>query len=190
MEVLANDYFASMYSKEDMVVPGLIEELIERKVDRETNDNLIRDFSEKEIADALFQIGPLKAPGTDGFPARFLQRNWGTLKVEIIAAVRKFFRDGEMPTEVNETIIVLIQKNDDPQSLKDYRPIALCNVIYKIVAKCIANRLRPILDGIISENQVLSSLEDYSLIMHSLRLNVSIIFRDTRKRREVSVPIS
>jgi hypothetical protein len=73
--------------------------------------------------------------------------------VEIIAAVRKFFRDGEMPTEVNETIIVLIQKNDDPQSLKDYRPIALCNVIYKIVAKCIANRLGPILDGIISENQ-------------------------------------
>jgi hypothetical protein len=74
MEVLANDYFASMYSKEDMVVPGLIEELIERKVDRETNDNLIRDFSEKEIADALFQIGPLKAPGADGFPARFFQR--------------------------------------------------------------------------------------------------------------------
>jgi hypothetical protein len=74
MEVLANDYFASMYSKEDMVVPEFIEELKERKVDRETNDNLIRDFSEKEIADALFQIGPLKAPGADGFPARFFQR--------------------------------------------------------------------------------------------------------------------
>jgi hypothetical protein len=74
MEVLANDYFASMYSKEDMVVPEFIEELKERKVDRETNDNLIRDFSEQEIADALFQIGPLKAPGADGFPARFFQR--------------------------------------------------------------------------------------------------------------------
>ena len=40
------------------------------------NEKLCAEFSEKEISDALFQIGPLKAPGPDGFPARFFQRNW------------------------------------------------------------------------------------------------------------------
>jgi hypothetical protein len=58
-----------------------------------------------------------------------------------------------MPPKVNETIIVLIPKNNHPESLKEYMPISLCNVIYKIDAKCIANRLRPELDGIISETQ-------------------------------------
>jgi hypothetical protein len=153
LKEMANEYFKSMYSKEELVVPELIAELIEEKVDIEMNENLIRDFTDREISDALFQIGPLKAPGADGFPARFFQRNWGTIKEEVIRAVKKFFADGEMPPEVNETIIVLIPKNNEPISLKDFRPISLCNVVYKIVAKCIANRLRPLLDGIISENQ-------------------------------------
>jgi hypothetical protein len=51
----------------------------ERCVTDETNDRLSKDFSEKEIWDALFQIGALKAPGP-GSPARFFQRNWGALK--------------------------------------------------------------------------------------------------------------
>nr|XP_051196822.1 uncharacterized protein LOC127310170 [Lolium perenne] len=69
------------------------------------------EFSDKEIGDALFQIRPLKAPGPDGFPARFLQRNWGVLKEE----------------GVNETTIVLILKVDNPESLAQFRPISLCN---------------------------------------------------------------
>jgi hypothetical protein len=58
-----------------------------------------------------------------------------------------------MPADINETILVLIQKNNNPETLKDYRPIALCNVIYKVVVKCIINRMRPMLDSIISESQ-------------------------------------
>jgi hypothetical protein len=58
-----------------------------------------------------------------------------------------------MPQEANEMAIVLIPTNNNLETLKDYIPISLCNVIYKVVAKCIANRLRPMLDGIISECQ-------------------------------------
>jgi hypothetical protein len=141
-----------MYTKEKLVVLELIEELIEQKVDTEMNEKLTKDFSDEEISDALFQIGPLKAPEVDGFPAHFFQRNWGILKNETTVAVRKFFSDGIMPEEINETIIVLIQKINDPQTLKDYRPIALCNVIYKVVVKCIINRMRPMLDSLISDS--------------------------------------
>ena len=53
----------------------------------------------------------------------------------------------------NEAVIVLIPKFNDLVRLFDFRPISLCNIIYKIVAKCLINRLRPILDEIISPHQ-------------------------------------
>jgi hypothetical protein len=77
-------------------------------------------FTEKEISDALFQIGPLKAPGPDGFPTRFLQRNWGLMHDEIVSAVQHFFADGVMAEDVNDTAIVLIPKKNNPEELKDF----------------------------------------------------------------------
>jgi hypothetical protein len=117
------------------------------------NDSLMAPFSEKEIGDALFQIGPLKAPGPDGFPARFLQRNWGMLKEDVVAAVQQFFIDGVMPTKVNETSIVLIPKKTDPEEVKDFRPISLCNVVFKVVSKCLVNCLRSLLQDMIAPYQ-------------------------------------
>jgi hypothetical protein len=55
------------------------------------NEDLCKEFTDEVISDALFQIGPLKAPGVDGFPVRFYQRNWGTIKTEVINAVKLFF---------------------------------------------------------------------------------------------------
>lgn len=117
------------------------------------NDVLNAPFTEKEVVDALFQIGPIKAPGPDGFPARFFQRNWQVLKEEVTGAVLKFFATGHMPKGVNDTVIVLIPKVPTPADLKEFRPISLCNVIYKVVSKCMVNRLRPLLTELISENQ-------------------------------------
>ena len=49
-------------------------------------------------------------------------------------AVQRLFSDGLMPEGVNDTTIVLIPKKDDPELLKDFRPISLCNVIFKVVS--------------------------------------------------------
>lgn len=51
------------------------------------------------------------------------------------------------------TVIVLIPKGSKPPCLKDYRPISLCNVIYKVTSKCLINRLRLLLDELVSETQ-------------------------------------
>jgi predicted DNA-binding transcriptional regulator len=45
-----------------------------------------------------------------GSHVRFFQRNWGVLKRYVIEGVKKFFKDGSMPKEIHETVIVLIQK--------------------------------------------------------------------------------
>jgi hypothetical protein len=67
--------------------------------------------------------------------------------------VRAFFDIGQMTTSVNETTIVLLPKKDNPDQLKDFRPISLCNVIYKVVPKCLVNRLRPLLQDLIDPMQ-------------------------------------
>ena len=64
-------------------------------------------------------------------------------------AVKDFFCTGVMPEGVNSTTIVLIPKIANPTKLTEYRPISLCNVIYKVIAKCLVNRLRPLLDNLI-----------------------------------------
>lgn len=113
----------------------------------------MKEFTDKEIVDALFQTGPFKAPGLGDFPARFFQKNWRVLRADVIKAVKSFFVTGVMPEGVNDMVICLIPKEKDPQTLKDYEPISLCNVIYKVVSKYLVNRLQPFLEEIISETQ-------------------------------------
>jgi hypothetical protein len=153
MERMATSYFKELFTRDPNLNADNLTSLFHEKVTTQMNDDLCRDFSEEEISDALFQIGPLKAPGTDGFPACFFQRNWDTLKAEVINGVKLFFLTGNMPDGVNDTAIVLIPKVDFPETLKDFRPISLCTVLYKVIAKCLMNRLRPLLGDLISENQ-------------------------------------
>jgi hypothetical protein len=81
-----------------------------------------------------------------------IDRNWALLCDDVIRAVQQFFIDGIMPEGVNDTSIVLIPKKNDPEELKDFRRISVCNVIFKVVSKCLVNRLRPLLQDIICNN--------------------------------------
>jgi hypothetical protein len=117
MGQMATNYFKKLFEADANILPDPVLELFQEKITVEMNDKLCMEFTDREISDALFQIGPLKAPGPDGFPARFFQRNWGALKEEIIHAVKDFFRSGVMPEGVNETTIVLIPKVNEPETL-------------------------------------------------------------------------
>jgi hypothetical protein len=77
MKGVVADFFKNLYKNDTEVDPKMILELVQPKVTEEMNKDLLREYCDEEIGDALFQIGPLKAPGPDGFPTRFFQRNWG-----------------------------------------------------------------------------------------------------------------
>jgi hypothetical protein len=126
---------------------------MEPLVTDEMNEGLCKDFTNDEIADALFQIDTLKAPGPDASLPAFFQRNWDVVKQDITKAVKNFFEMGNMPEGVNEIAIILIPKKDAAELLKDFRPISLCNVIYKVISKCLVNRLRPLLQDMIAPTQ-------------------------------------
>ena len=100
-------------------------------------------FEAAEIHKALFQMAPSKGPGVDGFTAGFFHRHWELLQREVIPAVLEFLNGGELPVELNDTLITLIPKVRNPQNITQYRPIALCQVLYKLAVKALTNRLRP-----------------------------------------------
>lgn len=86
-------------------------------------------------------------------PAIFYKSFWETIGDDVIREVRNFLRGGSMPDSWNDTVVVLIPKVQLPKKLKDLRPISLCNVVYKIALKVLANRLKIILPEITSQNQ-------------------------------------
>jgi len=62
-------------------------------------------FSEQEVEEALFQMAPSKAPGVDGFDAGFFQTHWQLVKGCVVPAILGFLNGGELPAEVNKTLL-------------------------------------------------------------------------------------
>ena len=110
-------------------------------------------MTDEEIHNAIFQMDPYKAPGPDGFGASFYQQHWTTIKEQLCAAIKDFFSSGKLLKVFNHTFIALIPKVDNPETTNQFRPISLCNTFYKIVAKILVNRLRPLLERIIYPTQ-------------------------------------
>ncbi|CAL1407747.1 unnamed protein product [Linum trigynum] len=74
------------------------------------NDYLCRPCSTEEVYKALYQIGSLKTPGNDGFPALFFKENWETLRPQITSDLLHYLEIGSIPAELNFTLIALIPK--------------------------------------------------------------------------------
>ncbi|KAG7616431.1 Endonuclease/exonuclease/phosphatase [Arabidopsis thaliana x Arabidopsis arenosa] len=147
------DYFQNLFTSQDGERAELIKEAIQPRISAETNLYLTAQPSDEEIKGACFSIHPDKAPGPDGFSACFFQSNWDTVGPHVISEVQSFFLSDSLPGKINLTHIRLIPKIHSPQKMVDYRPIALCTVFYKIIAKLLSRRLQPVLQDIISENQ-------------------------------------
>ena len=85
-------------------------------------------------------------------PSLFFQTYWLDIGMDITQAVLSSLNSGSILKAINHTFITLIP-NKNPKKVTEFRPISLCNVIYKIISKVIANRLKPLLNSIISETQ-------------------------------------
>lgn len=152
-EDLANAFYIELFTAQPELDIGGVLAHVPARVTAPMNEALDAPFTIQEVNRALSMMGANKALGLDGFTASFFQHHWGTVGPSVANAVLHFLNGGDMLEGINQTTIVLIPKVKNPQDLKNFRPISLCNVIYKICSKVLANRLRNFLDDIISVEQ-------------------------------------
>lgn len=99
------------------------------------NRGLIKLVSEAEIKRALKSIKSDSTPGIDGMTGHFFQNIWSIVGPQVTLEVQKFFESGQLHADWNFTEICLLLKVQNPNHMKDLRPITLCSVVYKIVSK-------------------------------------------------------
>ena len=110
-------------------------------------------FSEEEIWAAISGLNSEKAPGPDGFPLAFWSFSWDFVKNEVLGFFKEFHEQGRFVKQLNATFLVLIPKKQNVEDIKDLRPISLVGGLYKILTKVLANRIKRVLDKVISKSQ-------------------------------------
>jgi exonuclease III len=151
--IVFTDFYQKLFTTEGTLGAEDCLGVLEQRVSPTMNEELLKEFTMEEVDAALSQMHPLKSPGPDGFSACFYQRSWDTVRMEVGKAVLDFVNFGNFDHSINTTHIVLIPKKKNPSRVTDYRPISLCNVLYKLMAKVLANRMKHVLNLIISPHQ-------------------------------------
>eukprot|EP00253_Pinus_taeda_P027605 PITA_27605 len=126
-EAISNDFFSQS--------PSLVNE--------ENNSNLMKPFTEEEISNVIWDMEPDKAPGPDGFSAHFYRACWTIIKSDLLRMAKDFHKKAKVGGSTKSTFLSLIPKEVNLATFDRFRPISLCNVSYKILAKLLANRIKP-----------------------------------------------
>jgi hypothetical protein len=133
---------------------------------------LTAPFNINEVKKVVFEIKHNSVPGPDGFPAEFFQKIWELIHMDIWNFFKDFY-EGNLDIErLNYGMVTLLPKVDNAVVMKNFRPICLLNVCYKIITKILNNRLasciikvicdsqygfikgRYIMDGVVSLNEI------------------------------------
>ena len=156
LEQSLNSFFSNLLEEPDEDKSTSQREVlrhIPQVITEEHNLLLLKPIEMDEVEEVVKQMAKDKALGPDGFTTNFFHACWDWLKEEFRALVEDSRKLGNILKALNATFLTLIPKElgiEDPGKL---RPIALCNAIYKIISKTIANRLHPLLPLIISPKQ-------------------------------------
>ena len=150
---ILTSYYEQLFSSSN---PISIEDAvtdIPNSMDAEMNQYLTTKYTRAKVERVVNQMKPFKAQGPYELPPLFFQKYWRVVGDDVVAAVLNCLQSGVIPPSINYTFITLIPKVKSPTKVTNYRPISLCNILYKIVSKVIANRLKCIFPNIISESQ-------------------------------------
>jgi exonuclease III len=110
--------------------------------------------TKEEILSVLKGFKKEKSPGPDGWSVELYLHFFDIMGQDLLDVVEDARLRGVINPLLNSTFLVLIPKSNHPKQFKDFRPISLCNLCYKLISKIIANRIRPILSKALSEEQL------------------------------------
>lgn len=142
-----------------------------------------------ELKNAVFQKENAKSPGIDGLPIEFYTTQCELIKNDLLDLYNSIlFRNETIPTSMTRAIIILLPKNDEKELLKNWRPVSLLCVDYKILTKIISNRLKTTLDQTISKEQT-CGIPNCSIFSNLLTILELIYHSNTKNTQSYIVSI-
>jgi len=158
IETAHYDFYRKLYSREGVNFHIQHEFLANIDVSLTDTDRSLceRALSADEISHAIRGLSPGKTPGADGLPQEFYVKFWDQLCPILIQLYNFSLEQGFLSSSMQQSVTRLIFKKEDPKHLKNWRPISLLNVDYKILSKALTNRLSKVLNSIVREDQTCS----------------------------------
>ena len=150
---MLNKFYSRLFTSSQPHDLDRILDGVDEVVTDEMRTDLARAYTSEEVDAAIKEMALLTAPGPDVMPPLFFQTYWTDIGTDVHQAVLSCLNLGAILKSINHTFITLIPKVNNLEKVFDFRPISLCNVIYKIMSKVIANHLKPMLNSIVSETQ-------------------------------------
>jgi exonuclease III len=148
-------FYHTLYQKPTIEDPEInIDCNMEATLDDSDRDSTDADISIEELYEALKDLPNNKTPGTDGLSAEFYKKLWNSIKTPLYKCYKKIFEEGKMSLDQRTGVINLLPKpGKNLKIIGNWRPITVLNTDYKILAKTLANKMKPLLPNIINKNQ-------------------------------------
>ncbi|CAI7835033.1 unnamed protein product [Closterium sp. NIES-53] len=149
----ATQYYTDLFGADGRTSSERWKPLPGKRLNAEAAEMLEADWTEQEVKQAFKALANNKLPGKDGLPKELFERNWDILGGEFLRMAQNFSDTASIPASIKEAVTILLHKKGDKDKLDNYRPITLLNFTYKVLARVVANRMRPLLHRVISEEQ-------------------------------------
>jgi hypothetical protein len=114
---------------------------------------LEQNFGKDEVIQVVKDLQGDKAPGPDRFTMAFFQKCWVVIEEDVMGFFHEVHTYCKFERSLNASFIALIPKKQNASNIRDFRLISLIESVYKLLAKVLANRLKGVLDSLISESQ-------------------------------------
>jgi hypothetical protein len=116
-------------------------------------ESLEADLTLEELEKALCESIMRSAPGIDGFSNKFIKKIWKFLKMPFFGCCKQSLEEGILIDSFAIAQIKIIPKKGDTSKLKNWRPISLLSNFYKILSRAINNRLKTVVNRVLSRAQ-------------------------------------
>ena len=152
-----HNFYKKLYQRDKISETNMNQYLQNMKKHTTLNDEekllLEGNINESECVAALNLMKLNKSPGSDGLPVEFYKSFWTDIKIPLLDSLQEAYTSGELSTTQKRGIITLLHKKNDKTLLNNWRPISLLNTDYKILTHVLANRMKKVINTLISSDQ-------------------------------------
>ncbi|KAK5833739.1 hypothetical protein PVK06_017593 [Gossypium arboreum] len=139
------NYFHDLFNTSVVSDEDIDLSFISECITNDMNSFLNSELTNDEIIRAFKQMDPRQSLEIDGLSRSFFKEHWSLVGNDVLRMCRDVLKGKKNVDCINDTLLVMTPKTKNPYEMKNFCPISLCRVIYKIISKALANQLKVVL---------------------------------------------